>query len=349
MRGVALKEFALLIVAVILIVILLSVFFLFQMPLLVFPTVIFDHLSTLVRGVIISGLWSLILPLIGVITALIFLDPSCWNPAGAIKCGAEAAIISAIVTGIIVSMMGSIPLFFFPVKLNGVSNGTFENHFADWIVDTNIMWNGGDSNPIWGKGPNPRISFIISLKNQKYNLSKAIDKLKWPYVSFTDRISGRVWEDNSVESGKVYHVKGMNFDMKIYNSKIYIYEDGSECAKLDLNLGSSESFKCSGKNYKIFVDKSEFGSNLYHVWIGNFESLYKHIKNIILIYNGKEYVIKDEKGWKGDIPSVDLSDKTVFIDFYDAVPFGGPDQTNECGKISNAKEGVYICIPSQGG
>ena len=387
MKGVALRELALLIVAVIVVVILLAIFFLFQMPLLIFPTVVFDHLSTLIRGAVISGIWALYWPIFGIIALIIWLDPSCWNPAGAVKCAAEQAIFSIALWAMMVAFMGMIPLAFMPVKLNNVGNSTFQTNFADWVMDTNIMFNGGDGDPLTGKGPNPRIGFIITTKkNRVYNLSQALMKLQEPYYSFYDKMKGKVWEDNRIEPGangnpKFYSFKvdgkpflllieksrGSGITIYIWNSSDYSaghgrgfcdFGGGSHSLSINKFPKDITNVNCGSENLDVSIDKSDL-KGLYHIWIGHFTYRYKKLKSVVVRWKDSggwhTCTVVDGGSWKGicnDLKSLDLSFKEIYLDFHDVQPFyslGGTDDTDECGpKDGVSKEGVYICIPNAG-
>lgn len=315
MKGIALKELAYLIVAIILVAILLVLFFVFQFPFMVYPIVMFDHLSTLIRGLVVHGIWTAYQVLIGFFILVIWFsmsDPSCWGPQ-VVGCAARNAIMTAIVVGFLTwiafYVTSEIPLVYMPIKLN-VSNVTTDENLAGWIMDTSYMSCSGNNDPFAGTSTNPKISFQIYIKKGKFNLKDALYKLDVPTYSVFDKIKGDVWDDERVMINKNWHSDTFNLDIEVSKDSntgewdLWVWNDSyngfcdfekhvsgghpwSHPWKLsvDSDLGiikpQENVFKCgNGKEYNIFVGPSDVNPYRLHVTIGKYSLKYKKLKSV---------------------------------------------------------------------
>ena len=310
MRGIALNELAYLIIAIILVFILLVIFFVFQFPFMVFPIVLFDHLSTFIRGFVIAGIWTAFWAFVALFSAIIWIsmaNPECWGPQ-AVGCAAKNAIITAIIistlTYLAFSFTSQIPLVYKSIQLQE-NNVTIDKNLGNWILDASYMANSGNNDPFSGTSTNPKIAFIITIKKGSVNLYDALQRLNSPTYSIYDKISKKVWDDELVMKNKWWHVDNFNIDFIITNSSgvwnVTVKNGSNTCYfgsdpswKLKVENGEIEpqenSFKCQSKTYKMFVSKSELNTDRIHVTIGKYSLKYYKLKNL-------RVRIKDNSGW----------------------------------------------------
>ena len=389
MKGIALSELAYLIVAIILVVILFSIFFLFQFPFMVFPLVLFDHISTLLRGLVIAGIWSAYWAFFAFFFAVIWIsmaDPSCWGPQ-AVGCAAKNAILTTIVIGILTwiafSTTSSIPLAYKSIDLK-VDNVSVDKNLADWVVDTSYMASSGNNDPFAGTSTNPKISFTIVVTKGKFNLKDALYRLDVPTYSIYDKIKGDVWDDSNVMKGKNWHSDTFNVDIKIDKSKSGTWyltvwndsyhgfcdfeshtEDGSSWShpwklSIDSDLGIIEpqenTFKCgNGKEYSIFVGPSNTNPYRLRVTIGKYSLKYKKLKNVMVEIEDSsghwnEYgVVSSGSNFNLNGLNKQFGKGTTI--YLDYLDTCGfcSYHATECGGDLPSIEGVYICIPYTSG
>ena len=302
MKGIALNELAYLIIAVILVAILLVLFFVFQFPFMVFPIVLFDHLSTLLRGFVIDGIWTAFKVLLAFFIFVIWIsmaNPSCWGPQ-VVGCAAKNAIMTAIVVSVMTWMAftatSAVPLVYIPIKLN-VNNVTLNKNLADWIVDAGYMANSGNNDPFRGTSTNPKISFKIKVNKGTLNLKDALYRLDAPTYSVYDKIKGRVWDDDNFIKNKWRHSITFGVDIKINktNGKWTLWVEnstnshlcGSWVLSVDSDTGNikpqENTYKCgNGKKHKIFVGPSSTNIARLHVTIGKYILKYTKLKAVIV-------------------------------------------------------------------
>ena len=376
MKGLALDEVAYLIIAIILVSILLVIFFLFESPMMVFPIVLFDHLSTLVRGWVIVGTWAAIYSFIAIFGIVIWssmANPSCWGPQ-AVGCAAKNAALTVAFTAILIGLAfhftSAIPLAYHSIQLQ-VDNNTIDKNLAGWVMDTSYMTNAGDNDPLAGQSKNPIESFIISVTKGKVSLSDALDRLDRPTYSIYDKIAGKVWDDGTIMFNKNWYVSPFRVSLKIsktpdgkyvmniINGSTYCtFNSGTFSWYLKMSKGKvtpqEGTFGCGGgKSYKIFVSMSDFAPNRFHVTIGKYSMDYQKLKNVIVIIkDGSPIYVVNNKNWKGTSSLKNIQVKhgaVIFLDYADTHNWAS-FYAKECGgNMNNVKEGVYICIPRLSG
>ena len=371
MKGLTLEEIGYLILAVLLVLILLGIFFIFQFPFMVFPIVLFDHVSTLIRGFVISGIWATFYTFFGIITLLAVIatdmNPSCWGPQ-ALGCVAKNAILWGIAIGFLTwaafAATSSIPLFYMNVKLT-VSNNTVNKNLADWVVDTSYMASSGNGDPFAGTSSNPKISFIIKVKKGNVNLYHALYNLYWPTYSVWDKIKGKVWDDDGVIINANWHVPPfkVSFNITKSGSNYYLYiwneTSGKSCTfsgsnHIRLDKFSNGGLKpqektanCDGTDYKVFVGQSLSNSARAHVTMGDYTLKFMKLKSVSVYKGGKwiDVVSGNHNFDVSKLKNVEVNKgKTIYIDYLDTCGLCKYHAT-ECGGNLAGIEGVYICIP----
>ncbi len=356
-RGIALENLATLIVAVVLLAILLTLFFYYN-GFYITPIVMFNHLSTMLRGFAISALFTVMWVIIAAILILVWTTGFCYqSPVQAAVCAGLSAALTGAVVAAIYSAAGAIPLVVFaPIKMT-ISPQGLENDLALYSADCAAMINYGHNDPLVGK-PNPVQCFALTLKNGDYNFSKALENFNEPYFIYPG--SGWIGEISKdydrIEEAK-YGKKTFTIN---YNkttgdlSVILWYHNGSNLASMvckTVNIKNTPYYlswdmeSCNSKlnSGRIFVKVK--GDKIL-VAIGDFklysEMLPEHDVRVVEDGNYKCDLSDTSK-----CPTITVDDthkKIVFIEFYDSFyesSFNAP----ECGN-NDEGEGVYICIKS---
>ena len=139
----------------------------------------FNSIMSMLRGMLISGLWSLVWPLVGIATLMIWTSPTCYNPLGLGVCtGIEAASMGIIAT-LIIAMFSAIPLFHIPIATihlgkidesvsppvaHSVSISEIMKRVADGVVECFQMYGANHYDPLVGVDPpNPADCFSMEI------------------------------------------------------------------------------------------------------------------------------------------------------------------------------------------
>jgi hypothetical protein len=154
-------------------------------------TIPLNSIMSMLRGILVKGLWSLIGPLVGVAALMIWTSPKFWNPAGAIA-GTSLTVGTAIViTTVVLSIFSVVPLLHVPTdtihigkteggEVHSVPESEIMKSVADGIVGCFQMYGSNQYDPLTGLDPpNPAACFSMEIAPKETMILNESSLVNW--------------------------------------------------------------------------------------------------------------------------------------------------------------------------